>query len=61
MWYTDIYNNNLFCSVAGHSQISFMKDISVYTATKHSVTSITDNLRELMGMKDLPIRVTVIF
>jgi len=38
-----------------------MKDISVYSATKQSITSITDNLRELMGMKDLPVRVTVIY
>ncbi|XP_008178170.1 uncharacterized protein LOC100168880 isoform X2 [Acyrthosiphon pisum] len=47
-------------SVAGHFQIPYMKDISVYTATKHSVTSITENLRELMAMKGLPIRVTSI-
>jgi len=39
----------------------YMKDISIYSATKHSVTLITENLRELMGMKDLPIRVTVIY
>jgi len=38
-----------------------MKDISVYGATKHSVTAITECLRELMGMKNLPIRVTVIY
>ncbi|XP_060868227.1 farnesol dehydrogenase-like [Metopolophium dirhodum] len=47
-------------SVAGHFKIPYMKDISVYTATKHSVTSITENLRELMGMKGLPIRITSI-
>ncbi|KAL4121351.1 hypothetical protein QTP88_013880 [Uroleucon formosanum] len=47
-------------SIAGHYHIPFMKDISVYTATKQSVTSITKNLRELMGMKGLPIRVTSI-
>ncbi|XP_022165317.1 farnesol dehydrogenase-like [Myzus persicae] len=47
-------------SVGGHYQFSHMKDISVYVATQHSVTSMTDNLRELMGMKNLPIRVTSI-
>ncbi|CAH1708924.1 unnamed protein product [Aphis gossypii] len=47
-------------SVAGHYLYPFMKDISVYGATKHSVTSITEYLRELMGMKNLPIRVTSI-
>ncbi|XP_015371926.1 PREDICTED: dehydrogenase/reductase SDR family member 11-like [Diuraphis noxia] len=45
-------------SVAGHFQMPYMKDISVYSATKHCVTSITNDLRELMGMKGLPIRVT---
>ncbi|XP_022175344.1 farnesol dehydrogenase-like [Myzus persicae] len=47
-------------SVVGHYQFPYMKDISVYAATKQSITSITDNLRELMGMKELPIRVTSI-
>ncbi|XP_060868443.1 farnesol dehydrogenase-like [Metopolophium dirhodum] len=47
-------------SIIGHYQIPFVKDISVYGATKHSITSITESLRELMGMKDLPIRVTSI-
>ncbi|KAL5243139.1 hypothetical protein ACI65C_010549 [Semiaphis heraclei] len=45
-------------SVVGHYLFPYMKDISMYAATKYSVTSITENLRELMGMKDLPIRVT---
>jgi len=52
---------NLCCSVAGHYIFPFLKDVSVYSATKHSVTTITEYLRELMGMKNLPIRVTVIY
>ncbi|XP_060868890.1 farnesol dehydrogenase-like [Metopolophium dirhodum] len=47
-------------SVGGHYQFPFMKDIAVYTATKHTVTIITESLRELMGMKNLPVRVTSI-
>ncbi|XP_060842512.1 farnesol dehydrogenase-like [Rhopalosiphum padi] len=46
--------------VAGHYIFPFLKDVSVYSATKHSVTTITEYLRELMGMKNLPIRVTSI-
>jgi len=38
-----------------------MKDVAIYGATKHSVTTITENLREFMGIKELPIRVTVIY
>ncbi|XP_060854770.1 farnesol dehydrogenase-like [Rhopalosiphum padi] len=47
-------------SIVGHYLFPFMKDISVYSATKHSVTAITEYLRELMGMKNLPVRVTSI-
>ncbi|XP_026809482.1 farnesol dehydrogenase-like [Rhopalosiphum maidis] len=47
-------------SIVGHYQFPYMKDISMYSATKFSITTITDNLRELMGMKNLPIRVTSI-
>ncbi|KAF0750384.1 farnesol dehydrogenase-like isoform X2 [Aphis craccivora] len=46
--------------IAGHYLFPFMKDISVYGATRHSVTAITECLRELMGMTILPIRVTSI-
>ncbi|CAI6347523.1 unnamed protein product [Macrosiphum euphorbiae] len=47
-------------SVVGHYQFPYMKDLSIYSATKLCVTSITENLRELLGMKNLPIRVTSI-
>ncbi|CAH1725315.1 farnesol dehydrogenase-like [Aphis gossypii] len=47
-------------SIGGHYQFPFMKDIAIYTATKHAVTEITESLRELLGMKNLPIRVTSI-
>ncbi|CAI6349114.1 unnamed protein product [Macrosiphum euphorbiae] len=47
-------------SVGGHYQFPFMKDIAIYSATKHTVTIITESLRELMGMKNLPVRVTSI-
>ncbi|NP_001153866.1 short-chain dehydrogenase/reductase-like [Acyrthosiphon pisum] len=47
-------------SVGGHYQFQFVKDFSVYCATKHTVTIITESLRELMGMKNLPVRVTSI-
>lgn len=50
----------LFFSVTGHFHVSFMKDVTVYSATKFSVTSITESLRELMCQQNLPIRVTVI-
>ncbi|XP_015364161.1 PREDICTED: farnesol dehydrogenase-like, partial [Diuraphis noxia] len=45
-------------SIFGHYQFPYMKDISIYAATKQSVTSITESFRELMSMKELPIRVT---
>lgn len=48
-----------FFSTLGHYRLPFMKDISVYTATKCSVTAITEHLRELMSMQNVPIRVTV--
>lgn len=51
----------LFISVAGHYRVKYMKDIAIYSATKFSVTAITENLRELMCMQNLPIRVTVTF
>ncbi|XP_026809481.1 farnesol dehydrogenase-like [Rhopalosiphum maidis] len=47
-------------SVAGHYTFPLLKDISIYGATKHSITTITEYLRELTGMKNLPIRVTSI-
>lgn len=47
-------------SISGHYQNPYMKDISVYSATKHCVTTISNYLKELMGMKNLPIRVTSI-
>lgn len=47
-------------SVLGHFHATFMKDITVYGATKFSVTAITESLRELMCVQNLPIRVTVI-
>ncbi|XP_025194727.1 farnesol dehydrogenase-like, partial [Melanaphis sacchari] len=47
-------------SVAGHYIFPFFKDMSVYSASKHGITAITEYLRELMGMKNLPIRVTSI-
>ena len=45
-------------SVVGHYNISFVKDISVYSATKRGVTSITENFREFMCQLNLPIKVT---
>ncbi|KAF0772247.1 farnesol dehydrogenase-like [Aphis craccivora] len=50
----------MWLSIGGHYQFPFMKDIAIYTATKHTVTEITESLRELLGMKNLPIRVTSI-
>lgn len=47
-------------SVAGHYQLPFMKDVAIYSATKFSVTAITESLRELMCQQNLPIRVTSI-
>ncbi|XP_025197264.1 farnesol dehydrogenase-like [Melanaphis sacchari] len=47
-------------SIVGHYQLPFIKDFSVYSATKHAVTVITESLREFLGMKDLPVRVTSI-
>ncbi|KAL4131045.1 hypothetical protein QTP88_008402 [Uroleucon formosanum] len=47
-------------SIAGHYQLPYMKDITVYSATKHTVTVISESLRELLGMKNLPVRVTSI-
>jgi len=48
-------------SILGHPHTWMaLKDIAIYSATKCSVTGITESLRELMGMKNLSIRVTSI-
>lgn len=41
--------------------MSGMKDFSGYSSTKFSVTALTEYLREFMNMKNLPIRVTVVY
>lgn len=46
-------------SIGGHYRFPFVKDVAPYCSTKRSVTNITENLRELMLIERLPIRITV--